>query len=121
MDIPNFLKKRRKELGLTQQDLTDRLASYGYEGTHSRVGHWEKGRNLPPIGDPKFREVLALALEISVNNMLIQMGYEVTDDDRSGPALTAANLVERMTPEMQRLAIEQLKALANYGSQSRVG
>jgi transcriptional regulator with XRE-family HTH domain len=118
MEAGQFIKRRRQELGLTQQTLSDRLAAYGFASSHSRVGHWETGRNEPPIDDRAFRVALASALEMSLNQMLHELGYEVSDDQRSTEALIAAGIIERLPPPVQRVALEQLRALEKQFSTS---
>lgn len=57
-----FVAKRRKELGLTQQELADKLFL-----SNKAVSKWETGQSLPDI---ELLEPLAACLEVSVAELL---------------------------------------------------
>ena len=57
-----FLRERRKELGLTQEQLAEKL----FVST-AAVSKWERGKSLPDIAKI---EDLAAALEVSVLEVL---------------------------------------------------
>jgi len=58
----DFLRSRRKELGLTQEQLAERL-----HVSTAAVSKWERGKSLPDIAKI---EDLAAALEVSVLEVL---------------------------------------------------
>jgi transcriptional regulator with XRE-family HTH domain len=106
-----FIKQRRAKLDLSQAKLAQRLTDLGQTTSHTRVAHWESGRNKPPLEDPKFRVALAVALEIDVNDMMAELGYVVTDEHRSAEALIAAEIVDQLPAEAKQLAIDYLRVL----------
>jgi len=57
-----FLQQRRKELGLKQADLSERI-----HVTDKAVSRWERGVGFPDI---KLLEPLAQALELSLTELL---------------------------------------------------
>lgn len=111
MEFTDFLRKRRQEIGITQVELANRLSDRGHETSHARVGHWETGRNKPPLNDPHFREVLAASLEIDENVMMATLGYVIYEDQRSEEALLAASIVDRLPPDVREFALEYLVLL----------
>ena len=111
MEFRDFLKHRRDELGISQAELADRLSERGEEASAARVGHWETGRNKPPLDDPKFRLVIASTLEIDVNEMMMVLGYVVTDENRSQEARRAADIVDRLPDDARELALDYLDVL----------
>ena len=106
MEFKAFLRSRREELGLTQQDLADALANAGQETSYARVSHWETGRNKPPLEDTRFRQALATALELDVNEMMSILGFVVSNDDRSPNARLAADLIDQLPADAQEMVIE---------------
>jgi transcriptional regulator with XRE-family HTH domain len=111
MEFRDFLKQRRQELDLSQQELADRLSDKGHETSYARVSHWETGRNKPPLENPEFRRALALALEMDVNTMLARLGYVAFDDERSPEARLAADIVDNLPAEGRELALDILRSL----------
>lgn len=69
--IGKFIAEKRKERGLTQSELAERLSV-----TDRAVSKWENGRNMP---DSSLFKPLCDILEISVNDLI--SGEEVTFDD----------------------------------------
>ena len=61
-DMGQFIAARRAELGLTQQQLADRL-----HVTNKAVSKWETGRGLPDI---QMLEPLSAALEVTAAELL---------------------------------------------------
>lgn len=111
MQFKEFLRYRRLELDLTQAELAERLTIYGHATKPARVGHWETGRNRPPLTEASFRSALALALQMDVNRLLSEIGYVVRDEDRSKEAMIAAEIVEGLPPDAKQLAIDYLHVL----------
>jgi len=111
MKVGTFIRLRRQELNITQQDLNDRLAARGVDGSYGRIGHWEAGRNEPPFEDDDFRAALASSLEMGEYDMLKVLGYSVQPDGKSDAAKAGATIIDRMSPAAQRAAVEVLRAL----------
>jgi len=96
-----LLKKRRIDLGLTQEDFANRLLELGLEVTRASVSHWERGRHPLPLNDPASRNALAKALEMPVKDLLEMCGYEIQTD-----------LLDQINARAQRLSeIGQLHLL----------
>jgi len=87
------------------------LSQEGQETSYGRVSHWETGRNKPPLEDIRFRRTLAAILQIDVNDMMKQLGYEVSDADRSPDARKAADIIELLPEEARSLALDYLDML----------
>ena len=60
--VGKFILKLRKEKGMTQQELADKL-----NVTDRAVSHWENGRSLP---DVSLFKPLCEVFEISVNELI---------------------------------------------------
>lgn len=118
-EFKDFLRQRRDEIGISQGLAAKRLTEYGYETSDGRVGHWETGRNKPPLDNPQFRLALALTLEMTINEMLSELGYVTDQDDLSPEAQLAAVLVEQLPAMGKKLAIEYLKILERQFSTSQ--
>jgi len=120
MKFPEFLKNKRQALGLSQLQLANKLSDLGQETSPARVGHWETGRNKPPIEELPFRRALALVLEMDINDMMNELGYVVSDDDRSTQARRAAEIVDYLPDDAKELALDYLELLQNrYTEHSR--
>lgn len=111
MEIKDYLPRRRKELSISQFELASRLSHMGQETSPARVGHWETGRNNPPLNQTLFRQALALALETDVNTMMNQLGYALDTDDIGDDARRAAAIVESLPDSIKPLAIDYLEVL----------
>ena len=114
MEVKDFLRARRAQLGMTQEKLATRLEELGQETSYARVGHWETGRNKPPLHNKEFRTALAIALEMDVNEMMAALGYVVTDDERSSDAMLAAAIIDGLPSKARQLAIDYLRLLQNH-------
>lgn len=112
MEFKVFLRERRKQLDISQEDLAARLSRLGHETGHARISHWETGRNKPPIDQAEFRTALAIALEMDVNDMMSVLGYVITDPQRSEQARLAADIIDQLPPDRKDLALTLLRALA---------
>lgn len=108
MEFREFLRTRREQLGISQAELAERLSERGEEASSARVGHWETGRNKPPLEDLKFRQAIASALEIDVNKMMIQLGFVILDVDRSTEARQAADIIDALPETLRSYALEYL-------------
>lgn len=110
-----WIKDRRIELGLNQDELTARLQTLGIDVTRATVSHWENGRYQPPMHDAEFRKSLAIALRMSIKAMLIQAGYEVADTTHSEAAERAAYIIDHLPPDQQQLAVQILEQFMKQG------
>lgn len=111
MEFKLFLKQRRLSLGLTQSDVAEGLTRRGYNTSSGRVGHWETGRNKPPLIDERFRNALAAVLEMDVNEMMTELGYVISETERSQEAQLAATIVDTLPPDARQLALDYLHVL----------
>jgi transcriptional regulator with XRE-family HTH domain len=118
MEFKYFLKRRRKELDLSQANIADALTLKGEETSYAKVGHWETGRNKPPLIKPEFREALASVLQMDVNEMMEQLGYVVHEDQRSKEAQLAAMIVDQLPQQARELALDYLHTLEKHFAQS---
>jgi transcriptional regulator with XRE-family HTH domain len=111
MEFKDFLRKRRAELKISQADLADLLSSMGQETSSARIGHWETARNKPPLEDENFRHALAAALKMDVNELMSELGFVITDENRSREARRAADIIDRLPSEIRETALELLTVL----------
>lgn len=111
MHLGSFIRQRRDELNMSQQDLATRLTLLGHTTLKASVGHWERGRNDPPLMDAEFRSALAHALQMDVTEMMVRMGLVKIDLQGSQESRLAAEIVERLPEDKRQLAVELLKAL----------
>jgi hypothetical protein len=112
MEFNEFLRQRLKELGLSFAGLQARLAEQDYNVTRAAVGHWVLGSRKPPIGDKEFMEILARALEMNYADLWEQTGLYTPLEERSPTAQRIAEIVDRMPPEKQDLALRIIEELA---------
>jgi transcriptional regulator with XRE-family HTH domain len=108
----NWLKQRRIELKLRQEDLAAKLQLAGISVTHSAISHWESGRYRPPFEDERFQEALADILKMDVTYMLNLAGYKVKQVSHSEEAEEIAHIVDKLSPEKKSLAVRIIKELA---------
>ena len=95
--IGKFIASLRKEKGLTQMMLADRLGI-----SDKTVSKWERGAGLP---DVSLMLPLCETLEISVNELLT--GEKLTDADYKKKAeVTIMNLVQENKENKKRLYIK---------------
>jgi transcriptional regulator with XRE-family HTH domain len=109
----NWLKIRREELDLSQEELAARLQADGIEISRSGVSAWETERNNPPLEEEAFRKALAHALRLSIHELLARAGFETIQGRQSREAEVAASLVERMPPDKRKMALRILEAMNN--------
>jgi transcriptional regulator with XRE-family HTH domain len=114
MEFKDFLKRRRKQLDLSQADVAELLTIKGEETSPAKVGHWETGRNKPPLDNGHFREILASALQMDVNDMMEELGYVVHEDHRSREAQLAAMIVDHLPEQGKQLALDYLQTLEKH-------
>ncbi len=107
----NWLKTLRQQNRITQEDLTARLQTEGFDVSRSTIAGWEMGRNLPPLEDPMFRQALSRALRVNIRTILKLAGYEVDQESHSTWAEQAASLIDQLPPEKQELALRLVQQL----------
>ena len=107
----DWLKKRRKQLGLSQEEFASRLQLSGYDVSRASVGHWESGRARPQLDNPVFMKAFSDALEMDVNSVLRLSGYNVITQYSSTVDQIAA-IASKLPEEKQRLALALIEQLA---------
>lgn len=108
----NWIKTLRQRAQITQDDLATRLQVAGFEYTRGAINNWESGRNQPPLHDSDFRQAFAEALRVNIRTMLKFAGYEVEATSHSLYAEHAAELVDQLSEDKQKLAIKLLEQLS---------
>lgn len=111
----NWIKRRREQLDINQEELAARLQLSGFAATRASISHWEVGRNQPPIDDAQFRQALANALKLSVADMLQMAGYEVAREDQTEDEIRVVSIIKQLTPARRKLAIGLLEQLLKEG------
>lgn len=109
----NWLKRRRTEIGISQEALARQLQLAGQDVSRAAIGHWETDRYDPPLQNEDFRRALANILQIDTGELLREAGYEVLNSKHSRLAERAAYLIDQMNPEDQKKALKILEALVN--------
>jgi transcriptional regulator with XRE-family HTH domain len=109
-----WLKEQRERLGLSQEELAARLQAGGLDVTRATVSHWETGRYQSPLDSLQSLAVLAEVLQTSLDELLAVATADLQTREYSKVARQVAFLVDRLTPEGQQIALEQLKVLEKY-------
>lgn len=91
-----WIKHRREEIGLTQEELASKL-----NVSRAAVSHWESGRNAPQMDDSAFVQTLADALKLDANSILKLAGFEV-DSEHSEYAVKVAAIIDKLPESKQR-------------------
>lgn len=104
----NWLRQRREELQLNQEELTAKLQTSGVDVTRSTLSHWETGRYQMPLGEPTFRNALASALRLSERDILKRSGFNV-GQSRSEEAERAADIIDMLPEDRKTLALRLLE------------
>lgn len=107
----DWIRKRRIELDLNQEELAARLQVSGFSATRASISHWENGRHMPPLDDPNFRQSLAKALKLRESEMLERAGYQVVVSPQSEDARRAASIIDRLPEPARELALDYLQML----------
>lgn len=110
----NWLKERRKELGLSQEELIARLQTEGLDINRSSLSNWETGRHSPPLANKEFRRILARVLKLSPYDVLRLSGFEIGNTGHTDEAERAAHIVDQLTPEKRDLAVRLLEELLEH-------
>lgn len=109
MMFGEWMKRRRAELGISQQDLADRMNTYT-----NKISRWELNHNkrLPEPGE---LERWATALEATPEEILAAVGYLKTERLDS-PALMFTQLTQEIeqfdeiSPALRRVLLGTLRA-----------
>jgi transcriptional regulator with XRE-family HTH domain len=109
-DLGRFVHSRRKELGLSQADVTARMSQAGAQIDRSSISHIESGRIVTPA--PDVLNALAVALEVSPLLLLERTGYnvQVIQPQSEQLSVTVALLDDRRRVEIVLLAQALLRA-----------
>jgi transcriptional regulator with XRE-family HTH domain len=72
-----WMKQRREQLGMSQSEFATLLSQQGLTIKKSAVSKWETGHTPLPLQAPENRRIIADALQISIQELLILAGYEI--------------------------------------------
>jgi transcriptional regulator with XRE-family HTH domain len=114
MEFKDALRRRRVHLGLTPEQLANLISRFGAPTSAADVQLWERGRNFPPLDNAIFQEALASALQVPVEKVRRTIRLSEREPERPDycdAAMTAAAMVERMSPQLRVLALEILSAV----------
>lgn len=107
-----WLRARREELHLSQDDLAARLQLEGLEVSRAAISHWETGRDQAPIENRKGLRALANSLDLTPAELLILAGVEPEEKIiQSDLARRGALIIDNLPPDAQKTAVDQLRAL----------
>lgn len=93
-----WLRQRRESLDLSQEDIAVQLQTLGFEVSRSMVSHWENDRYHLPLNDVRFMKAIAQVFKISLADLLMALGYDVSEPD----AQVSLNWKERQAIEAWR-------------------
>lgn len=96
-----WIRERREQLGITQEDLAARLQVRGHDFGRTAISHWEKGRYKPPLDNTEFVRAFADVLRLDVQTVLRLSGFEVV----SGHSVVGERLAfiaDRLPPAKQQ-------------------
>lgn len=110
----NWIIERRKQIGITQDELAARLQLRGFDVSRATISHWEVGRYTPPLHDQQFRYALADSLETNPKTLLKALGFEV-EISHSEAAEQAAAIIDRMPEDTQKMILRIVEAIAKTG------
>jgi len=105
-----WLKERRHQLRINQEDLMARLEAEGFAVSRATISNWETGRHKMPMGDLRFRRALSITLRLPEQEIMRLAGY-VGDDKRSQPAERAAHIVDMLPADKQEIALRMLESM----------
>ena len=101
----NWLKARRRQINISQEELAARIELEGFEASQKSVSSWETGRHTPNLGDPAFLAALAKALRMSVYALLVAAGFQVNERGHTEAGERAAFIVDQLSEEKRELAL----------------
>lgn len=107
-----WFRRRRLDLDYSQAHVARLLELQGYSVSPGTISHWENGRYNIPLEDINARLAISTVLRIDVAKMLEAAGYGVIPKKLfSEAAQQAASIVDKLPPDAQKVALEQLRAL----------
>lgn len=113
----NWLRERREQLGLNQEELAAQLQIEGVERvTRVSISNWETGRHKPPLNNPYFRMALAKVLKMSVKEILKLSGFEI-QNAHTDEAERAAYIVDQLSDKDRSLVLKILEQFLEQESQ----
>lgn len=80
MSLGTYIKEKRQESGMSQKDLAEHLAGYGFRYNSSTIGWWERELTHAPTHDPKFFEAVAKIFNVRTVDVLAGAGYDVVEE-----------------------------------------
>lgn len=107
----NWLRERREELGLNQEEFAAQLQVLGVDITRGSISNWETGKHAAPFDDREFRAALSRVLKLPVREILKRAGYEIAQTEHSDEGERAAYIVDELPEEKRDLAIRLLEQL----------
>lgn len=108
--MKNWLRQRREQLHLSQEDVISKLQLQGINVSRSSLSNWENQKFNPPLEETEFRNAIAQVLSMSVSELLTMAGYEI-NETKSRESVTAAAIVERLPPAAKEMAMDYLSML----------
>lgn len=109
--LPEILRHRREELGLSRASLSKIIKEYGYQITGVGISHWEAGRRRVSLDDPVLLNALSMSLSIDRLTLLQARGIEIASTGRTPEARLASEIIDSLPPDERTTAIEHLKVL----------
>lgn len=104
-----WLRKARKEIGLTQYEMADRLGLS--QGT---VANWENGTRLPNI--PKIKDIMAFFERMGLRLDSSEILGEICDRELETPKISPSKtLFKKSTVEIDISTYQSLLRLAEIG------
>lgn len=121
MEFKDALRRRRINLGLSEQQLANLITRYGSPTSAADVQLWERGRNFPPLELPEFRQALAVALQTTVEKIEKGMRLALKAAEPEPPpqpvwsveSIRAAELIDSMPPDLRVMALSILSVMLN--------
>lgn len=104
-----WIKERRKKLGLTQSDLAAKLQVLGHSAEISTISSWETDKSRPPLADVNFLNALSIALKLDNQTILRLSG--LSTQSHSPLAERAAAIVETLPDYKKQIAVKILESL----------
>jgi transcriptional regulator with XRE-family HTH domain len=116
--LGNYVRERRVDLGLTQEELAARI---GDTATQAEISRLERGT----IAFPRRRrlEALAAALEVTLGMLLVKSGWLTSSEEAlidAGPALPPSPQLEPPTADAILAEMDQLRE-ALHSAIERIG
>lgn len=105
--LGTFIRERRAELGLSQEQLAERVGERVRQAEISRLEH-----DRVTLPRRERLEQLAAALEVSVGELFLQTGW-MQEGDRLDTELNAATRSFRTSEDLDAIALQNLSSLVD--------